>query len=231
MDKEIKQITEFISKQVGEARADGVVIGISGGLDSAVVATLAVKALGKENVHGLFMPSNTTPQADWDDVSKIAELLGITLEVADIDDIVSLFNVCDIRARANVKARVRMTMLYAEANIANYLVLGTSDKSELAIGYFTKWGDGAADIQPIINLYKTEVKKIAKALGVPKSIIKKPSSPALVHGQTAEDELGFGYDEIDRMLQGEIPMHSHITRLMAGAVHKQKPAPRLYPWS
>lgn len=228
INDEVTRIEDFIKHHVQISCTNGVVIGISGGLDSAVVATLAFRALGKDKVHGIFMPSCNTPEEDYGDVGALMGSIGAdALDVQDIDDIVTLFNVADVKARGNVMARVRMTMLYAEANAGDCLVLGTSDKSELTLGYFTKWGDGAGDIMPIAHLYKTEVRQLARVLKIPENIVKKPSSPALVRGIDAEVEIGFGYDEIDRMLKGELPIHSRIEEMMELATHKLKIPPRL----
>lgn len=228
MDKEIQRIEWFIREYIKDANADGAVVGISGGLDSAVVATLAVRALGKDNVKLIFLPAASTPGEDYEDVGKLLASLGIAmLDAVNIDEMVSAFGVWKQPAKGNITARIRMTTLYAQANLYNNLVLGTSDKSELALGYFTKWGDGAADILPIAHLYKTQVRKLAWELGVPENIIKKQSSPALEQGKTAEDDLGFTYDEIDRMLKGELIMHSKVEALVARSWHKTMPIPRL----
>jgi len=227
---EATRIERFIYSYVDEANADGVVVGISGGLDSAVVATLAVRALGKDKVHCLFMPTLNTPMEDTEDAGKMMSVLGVDFAVGIIQPIIDSYILPKNVNRAvlgNLVARIRATMLYLQANQNNCLVLGTSDKSELMLGYFTKFGDGAADLLPIAHLYKTEVRQLARFLEIPENIIKKPSSPALIKGQTAEDDLGFTYDEIDRMLKGELPMHSFIEMLISRNEHKKHMPPQL----
>jgi len=203
---------------------NGYVIGLSGGLDSAVAAALMSQ---KGEVYGVLMPTKATPQRDIEDAITLADQLGITYSIIPIDEIVAKFpGSYDPKVRGNIAARVRMTVLYTLANESDLLVVGTSDKSEYELGFFTKWGDGAADIYPIIHLYKTEVRQLAKELGIPKSIIDKPSSPALIEGQTAEGEIGFSYDEIDSMLKGEKPMHPELQKRIEANRHKQVLVPK-----
>jgi len=198
----IKTITAFIRGKIEETKASGVVIGISGGIDSATVAYLAVRALGKERVMGMIMPYYEN--RDVDDAKLVCESLGIEYKLINIKPIVDEFERAvgglDIRSRGNVMSRTRMVLLYAHANARNYLVLGTSNRSEFLTGYFTKWGDGASDYAPLINLYKTEVWEIAKRLGVPERIIQKKPSAGLWEGQTDEDELGISYHLLDEIL-------------------------------
>lgn len=201
-DVAIKTTVDFIKEKVGGAGANGVVIGISGGIDSATVAYLAVRALGKDRVMGLIMPYYKN--RDVDDAKLVCESLGIEYRLIHIKPIVDEFEKAvgglDTRSRGNVMSRTRMVLLYAHANARNYLVLGTSNRSEFLTGYFTKWGDGASDYAPLINLYKTEVWEIAKRLGVPERIIQKKPSAGLWEGQTDEDELGISYHLLDEIL-------------------------------
>ncbi|USH00199.1 NAD+ synthase [Thermococcus argininiproducens] len=199
----INKLISFIKDKVNETKAKGVVIGISGGVDSATVTYLAVNALGKERVLGLIMPYYKNK--DLDDAILVCKTLGIKYKVISIKSIVdeiekSLGSELDHISKGNLMARTRMILLYAHANSRNYLVLGTSNKSELLTGYFTKWGDGASDYAPLINLYKTEVWKIAKVLGVPERIINKKPSAGLWEGQSDEDELGITYRQLDEIL-------------------------------
>ncbi len=202
------EVCSFIRRVVAEAGVKGLVIGLSGGVDSSVTACLAVKALGPERVKALIMPDyRTTPKSDVEDAWMIAEKLGIEAREVDIapmcDAIVERhpYRVKeDVVAFGNVRARVRMILLYYAANTMNMMVCGTSDKSEIMIGYFTKYGDGGVDILPIGDLYKTDVRRLAIYLGVPEKIAFKPSSPRLWPGQTAEEELGLSYDVIDPIL-------------------------------
>ncbi len=202
-DSVIEKLVSFIAQKVDEAKVKGVVIGISGGIDSATTAYLAVKALGKDRVLGLIMPYYETQ--DVKDAKLVCDELGIEYRVINIKPVVNSFENTlsinlDEKSRGNIMARTRMILLYAHANARNLLVLGTSNRSELLTGYFTKWGDGASDYAPLINLYKTEVWEIARRLGVPDRIIEKKPSAGLWEGQTDEDELGISYRLLDEIL-------------------------------
>ncbi len=194
---------DFLRKGVAGAGADGVVVGVSGGIDSATAAYLAVRALGKERVLGVIMPYYEN--GDVDDARLVCESLGIDYRVIGIKPIVDavvaqLGFQPDRRSLGNIMARARMVLLYAHANQLNRLVLGTSNRSEVLTGYFTKWGDGASDVAPLINLYKTEVWEVARFLGVPGRIIEKKPTAGLWEGQTDEDELGISYRLLDEIL-------------------------------
>jgi len=198
----VRVVEGFIREKVEETGAEGVVVGISGGVDSATVAYLAVRALGRERVLGLIMPY--LENRDLEDAKLVCESLGIPYKVLNIKPIVDEFERTvgdlDRKSKGNVMARTRMVLLYAHANAMNYLVLGTSNRSEFLTGYFTKWGDGASDYAPLINLYKTEVWKIAELIGVPENIIQKKPSAGLWEGQADEDELGISYRLLDEIL-------------------------------
>ena len=199
----IKKLVSFIREKVEEAKVNGVVIGISGGLDSATTAYLAVKALGRERVLGLIMPYYNNQ--DVEDARLVCSSLGIECREIGIKPIVDtmvsqLGFQPDKRSLGNIMSRTRMVLLYAHANARNLLVLGTGNRSEFLTGYFTKWGDGASDCAPLINLYKTEVWGVAKLLGVPRRIIEKKPTAGLWEGQTDEDELGISYRLLDEIL-------------------------------
>lgn len=199
-----KIITDFISKEVKQRRSEGIVVGLSGGLDSSVASTLAVQALGPGHVFGLILPdSNISLKQDIYDAKKLAKNLKIKYKVIEIGKIKNQFLKQlpkNKLAQGNFSSRLRMCIIYYYAGIMHRLVLGTSDKSELKLGYYTKHGDGAADIFPLADLYKTEVREIARYLQIPLTILKKKSSPRLWKGQTAEGEIGLHYDKIDEIL-------------------------------
>jgi NAD+ synthase len=184
-------------------KSQGFVFGLSGGIDSAVIAQICAKSF-KSKTLALIMPdSKVSPKEETEDALHLVDSLGLDYKLIDISPIHSQFaNVLEPEERAlgNLRARIRASILYYYANLKNYLVIGSSDRSEYLIGYFTKFGDGSADILPIIPLYKTQVKELAKALGVKESIIAKKSSPHLWKGHVAEDEIGASYDEIDSVL-------------------------------
>ena len=198
-----KNIEDFFKKQISQTASAGVILGISGGIDSAVVAHLCARTI-KNNTLALVMPdSKITPKIDTEDALQMVGKLGIDYKLLDIGLIVSGYaNYLEPNEKAlgNLRARVRANLLYYYANAKNFLVTGSSDKSEYLIGYFTKFGDGSADIQPITSLYKSQVKELAKFLNVPKSVITKKSSPQLWKDRTAEEEIGVKYDEIDSIL-------------------------------
>ena len=201
----VHQITKFISEQVKSRKKNGVVIGLSGGLDSSVCLVLASKALGKNRIFGLIMPERgQTPQKDIDNAYDLAHKLGIKYKEIHFERAkkILLGNLPNDRLSAgNLSARLRMSLLYHYAGKSNLLVLGTSDKSELMIGYFTKFGDGGADILPLGGLYKSQVKLLGKKLGLAEQIINQPSSPRFWKGHVAEKELGLTYHEIDTILR------------------------------
>lgn len=198
-------IESFIKKTVDDAGAKGVVFGLSGGIDSAVTAFLCAKAF-PENCLAMIMPNlDFTPSSETDDGIMVAKILGIRHEIFPIKRISDAYIPQDEHlVRGNLNARIRANILYMRAAQNNYLVCGTSDRSEFEIGYFTKYGDSACDLAPIMHLYKTQIRQIAQFLGVPLKIIKKKSSAHLYTGHSAETELGMSYDEIDRLLKSNL---------------------------
>jgi len=199
--KETERIVKFIQETFKEKGFTKAVLGISGGLDSAVVCVLLVKALGKNNVYGIMLPYGN--QKDIDDSKLICKKFEInTSEIgikSFVDPLTEFINISNIR-NGNIMARIRMIVLYDESARLNALVVGTGNKTELQLGYFTLYGDGACALEPIGHLYKTQVRQLAKYLKVPKKIIDKAPSAGLWEDQTDEDELGMTYEEIDLIL-------------------------------
>jgi NAD+ synthase len=198
------KIVNWIKKQVKISGAKGIVLGLSGGVDSSVVAALSKEAVGKNRVLGLFLPCHSQRQ-DLEDAKIVAQKLDIKTKFIDLsriyDNLVRILPVAGSLARANLKPRLRMLVLYYFANKLNYLVCGTGNKSELRVGYFTKHGDGATDILPIGDLLKREVRRMAYVLGIPKYTITKPPTAGLWAGQTDEGEMGLTYVQLDDILE------------------------------
>lgn len=199
------KITNFISEQVKLRKKNGIVLGLSGGLDSSVCLVLATKALKKDRIMALIMPENgITPKKDIHNARYLANKFKVKYNEIHFENaktkLLSRLPKNNLSA-GNMSARLRMTLLYHYAGTSDLLVLGTSDKSELMIGYFTKFGDGGADFLPIGGLYKSQVKSLGKELGLPDHIINQPSSPRLWKGHLAEKQLGLSYSEIDIILQ------------------------------
>lgn len=199
-----RMIIDFIRVEVTRVGFTRGVLGLSGGVDSSLVACLAVEALGAENVLGLLMPYRTSNPASRADAELLARQLGIATRVIEITPLVepylAQFARDDARRRGNVMARARMIVLYDQSEEFRALVIGTSNKTEMLLGYTTLFGDSAAAIQPLADLFKCQVRQLARAVGVPEHIIVKAPSADLWQGQTDEGELGFTYDAADAIL-------------------------------
>jgi len=241
-EKLVIDIQDWIKNYLKSAKADNIVVGLSGGIDSAVTAALCTEALGKENLVGLGLPCSSISQ-DLEDAKLIAEHLGIKFEILDLTPVYEKFleisnsnPMKEKLASANLKPRLRMMALYfVGQSKGNSLIAGTSNRAELAIGYFTKYGDGAADFEPLASLYKQEVRMIAGVLKIPENIITKTPSAGLWPGQTDEGEIGLSYDIIDEILyridynldfkgldEKDI---MKVRKLMSAAEHKLKMPP------
>ena len=204
------RITGFIEDYVKKVGAEGIAVSVSGGIDSATTIALCTEAIGSDKVLGVCMPEEETRnQADSRDVKTLAKKLGFKLQVIDLTEVLKMlynsipaYDEQDRIGRGNLKARTRMVVLYYYANSQNRIIAGSSDKSESMIGYFTKWGDGAADVSPLLDLYKTQVRQLGRYLNLPKRILEKPSTPALWQNQIAEKEIGMRYQILDQILYG-----------------------------
>ncbi|PYB68216.1 NAD(+) synthetase [Thermoplasma sp. Kam2015] len=228
--QEIERISDFLRKILQDKNA---VIGISGGIDSSVTLALLARSIPKERIIAVFMPDRNTPQSDYDDVKKLTEGLGLTYRQVRIDPMVDSFvetlAATDRSAIGNIKSRTRMIILYYFANISKGLVIGTTNRTELLLGYFTKYGDGGCDVEPIEHLYKRDVYAIAGILGIPESIIKKKPTAGLWEGQTDEGEIGLSYNEMDEILMDifdrgtftEKPEYKKIMEMHRSSDHKR----------
>ena len=219
-EKVAQNIIRFISSQVKLRKKNGVVIGLSGGIDSSVCLVLACRALTKDIIIGLSMPEkNITSQKDIYNVRSFVKNLNIRYKEIDIERGKHfLLNnaVKDKMAGGNFSARIRMALLYYYAATNNLLVLGTADKSELVLGFFTKFGDAGADIFPIGELYKSQVRLLGKELDIPEQILQQPSTPGFWRGQLAEKEIGLPYVEIDKILE------SYLSNRLNRREHSQR---------
>jgi len=196
-------IINFLKNQVSKNNSNGLLVGLSGGVDSVVTTFLCHRTLPKQTLALIMPDSKISPKTDTEDALKIVDELKLDYKLIDINPIVNQYSKYlepSEKALGNLRARIRANLLYYYANLKKYLVVGSSDKSEYLIGYFTKFGDGSADLLPIVSLYKLQVRKLGEHLGIPSSIMSKKSGPHLWQGHYAEDELGMYYDEIDLIL-------------------------------
>jgi NAD+ synthase len=228
---ETERIEQMIRHALWSSGCSGAVVGVSGGVDSALAASLCTGALGKERVKGLHLPTRISRQEDLRDAEDLCRKLGISFSCIHIQPILEAYREIpgyaeDPYLEGNLMARIRMTLLYYYANRENRLVCGTSNRSEYLLGYCTKYGDSAADFQPLLHLYKSEVFDLAQYKGIPESILTKSPSAGLWSGQTDEGELGLRYMEIDRALRALernkwIPS-TDVEKKVLGLVHKSQ---------
>ncbi|MBE0415194.1 MAG: NAD(+) synthase [Dehalococcoidia bacterium] len=236
MEELANKIVVWIREQVAEAKRQGVLIGLSGGLDSSVVSVLCKRAF-PDNTLAVIMPCYSS-KSDIEHALAVAREFHISTKTVNLDSpFDSLLEAlpgegynAETRklAEANLKPRLRMITLYYLANRLGYLVVGTGNRSEISVGYFTKYGDGGVDILPLGNLVKSQVRELAIHLGIPKEIIWKPPSAGLWVGQTDEGEMGITYEELDRyLIDGEVSeeIKKKIDAMMAGSAHKRATPP------
>ena len=212
-------IVDFIRREITRVGFSHGVIGLSGGIDSSLVAFLAVEALGASNVLGMIMPYRTSNPESRADAEAAAKQLGIATRGIEItpmvDPYLANFAASDARRCGNVMARARMIVLYDQSEEFHALVIGTSNKTEALLGYTTQFGDNAAAIQPIADLFKAQVRQLARVVGVPGQIIAKAPSADLWAGQTDEGELGFTYDQADAILYRIVDERRRIDDVIA----------------
>ncbi|MGI6286636.1 NAD(+) synthase [Neomoorella humiferrea] len=231
--KMVADLVAWLQEEAAKAGAKGAVLGLSGGIDSAVVANLCRLAF-PDNCLGLIMPCHSDP-ADAEDAHLVARHLELPVVEVVLDDIydrlVLLLTGQPFSpgkrnlALANLKPRLRMLTLYFHANERNYLVVGTGNRSELTVGYFTKYGDGGVDLLPLANLVKSQVRELARYLKLPERIIGKPPTAGLWAGQTDEGEMGITYEDLDRyILTGQAPsaVKEKIEAMAAASAHKRR---------
>ncbi len=227
-----QKLVSWIEAKVLAAGSKGVVLGLSGGLDSSVLAVLCHQAFPQSTL-GVIMPCGSS-QEDTEHAEAVASQFSIPTKTVVLDSIydASLQALPDYKAepalsqlaRGNLKARLRMLTIYYIANQLKYMVAGSSNRSELAIGYFTKYGDGGVDIMPLGNLVKGQVRELARFLGIPQTIVDKPPSAGLWEGQTDEDEMGFSYEALDRyLMNGDASdeLKNKIEAMIAASSHKR----------
>jgi len=200
-DEVVEKIKTFLKSRLNGKIA---VLGVSSGIDSSLVLKLLSVSINTNKIKAIFMPDRFTRESDYDDIKALEDNTGIRIETINIEPVfssyISILGHTDKKIEGNLRSRIRATILYYFANQYNGLVIGTTNRTEYLLGYYTKFGDGACDIEPIEFLYKTDVRKISKYLGIPDSIINKKPSAGLWENQYDEDELSMPYDRVDQIL-------------------------------
>ena len=228
MKENVEKIVNWLQECVNKAGCKGIVYGLSGGVDSAVIAGLSKLAFKDESL-AVIMPINSDVE-DENDAKLVIEKYKLNFTKVDLSNAFqSIKNVVEVgdneMAYANIRPRLRMSTLYYYAQLKNYLVCGTSNKSEFVIGYFTKYGDSGADLLPLVEFTKREIYEMAKFLEVPEKIILKPPSAGLFKNQTDEEEMGFSYDELEKYINGqciEENVRKKIEKMICNSEHKRK---------
>ncbi len=224
---------EWLRDNVNSAGASGIVLGLSGGIDSAVAAVIAREALGREKVLGIIMPCHSISQ-DQADAELLAKKFDIDYKIIDLTEVFdaalkAIGQEIPVAAQSNLKARLRMSILYANAQAKNFLVCGTSNKSEFETGYFTKYGDAGVDLMPLADFLKRDIREMARALEIPASIINKAPSAGLYEGQTDENDMGFTYEVLDEYLSSgkihDVKARERIETMRRNSEHKRRPVP------
>lgn len=231
-----ERISSWIREQVKNSGKKGAILGLSGGIDSAVVACLCKKAIG-DNVLALNLPCGSSPD-DLEAANLVAKKFNIKVKEVCLDlifeDFSKMYPEASALAKANLKPRLRMSTLYYFANSLDYIVAGTGNKSELTVGYFTKYGDGGVDILPLGDLLKKDVRELARELEVPEEIIKRPPSAGLWQGQTDEKEMGISYEELDAAIKAiesgdaaaiDKDVLKKVKNMIATSEHKRRELP------
>jgi NAD+ synthase len=232
MEDLAQRLVSWIKERAEQANCGGVVFGLSGGIDSAVVGVICRRAFPKNSL-GVMMPCHSSKE-DLEDALAVAQQFAVPTVTVTLDEVFDCLLKalpdlkCDDKtkklAEANLKPRLRMSTLYYLANRLNYLVVGTSNKSEIAVGYFTKYGDGGVDIMPLANLLKRDVNELARHLGIPKKLIEKAPSAGLWPGQTDEGEMGVTYKELDQYLasgQATDKVRQKMDAMARASAHKR----------
>lgn len=231
----LNRIEQMVRRAFWEAGAEGVVVGVSGGVDSSVAAAVCARALGPESVLALSLPSGVSAPEDLEDAAELSRRLGCEHRVVPIGPVIEAYRALPGFVETpyllgNLMARTRMAVLYYFANRDRRLVCGTSNRTEYLLGYFTKWGDGAGDLEPLLHLYKREVYQLAAELDLPERIRAKPPSAGLWPGQRDEEEIGLTYAELDAALaalaarnwRAETPVEEQVLARVRASGHKRR---------
>jgi len=235
------RIEDLLRQVYWKSGRSGFVIGVSGGIDSAVSATMCCRAVGPGRVLGLILPTRVTDPSDVADAEEVCRGLSMEYRTICIEPVLSAYRAMpgfqdDRVLVGNLVARSRMAALYYHANREGMLVCGTSNRTEFMIGYCTKWGDNAADVQPILHLYKTEVYELAETMEtIPDRVLRKAPTAGLWKGQSDEGEIGLSYAEIDSALRSlekngwtsQNPLEERVLAMVRASEHKRFPAPSL----